>query len=165
MSSILFYSLSEEVPKLNKSVCKKLELRQLKTERFLLQMMIKHQLIIFTQSVTYVMEDLNWHQLPLWLADYSPLDYSIIKLNLWAINMYPLPFSLQSNMDVVVTQNNKLEKYLELKILLPMEVLSNLCNGTWTMKGKMIVIVSWLPIKMKEEELLDSITLDHTLVK
>jgi hypothetical protein len=34
-------------------------LKQLKTERFLLQMTIKHLLITFTQLVMYVMADLN----------------------------------------------------------------------------------------------------------
>lgn len=33
------------------------------------------------------------------------------------------------------------------------------------MKEKMIVMPSWLLTKLKEEELLDSITLDHMLVK
>jgi len=33
-------------------------------------------------------------------------------------------------MDVVDIQNKKLEKFLEIKILLLMEVLSNLWNGT-----------------------------------
>lgn len=59
MSLILFYSLSEEVPKPNKLDCKKSVLRQLKTEKFLLQTTIKHQLKIFTQLVTYAMADLN----------------------------------------------------------------------------------------------------------
>lgn len=126
MSLILFYLLSEEVPKPSKSDCKKSVLKQPKTERFLLQMMIKHQLITFTQLVMYVMEDLNWHQLPLWQADSLLQDYSITKLNLWAIDMFPLPFLLQLNMDVVDIQNKKLEKFLEIKILLLMEVLSNL---------------------------------------
>lgn len=44
--------------------------------------------------------------------------------------MFPLPFLLQLNMDVVDIQNKKLEKFLEIKILLLMEVLSNLWNGT-----------------------------------
>jgi len=74
----------------------------------------------------YVMEDLNWHQLPLWQADSLLQDYSITKLTLWAIDMFPLPFLLQLNMDVVDIQNKKLEKFLEIKILLLMEVLSNL---------------------------------------
>ena len=59
MSLILFYLLLEEVPKPNKSDCKKSVLKQLKTERFLLQMTIKHLLITFTQLVMYVMADLN----------------------------------------------------------------------------------------------------------
>lgn len=165
MSLILFYLLSEEVPKPSKSDCKKSVLKQPKTERFLLQMMIKHQLITFTQLVMYVMEDLNWHQLPLWQADSLLQDYSITKLNLWAIDMFPLPFLLQLNMDVVDIQNKKLEKFLEIKILLLMEVLSNLWNGTWIMKEKMIAMQSWLPIKTKEEESSVSIMLDPTLVK
>ena len=165
MSLILFYLLSEEVPKPSKSDCKKSVLKQPKTERFLLQMMIKHQLIIFTQLVMYVMEDLNWHQLPLWQADSLLQDYSITKLNLWAIDMFPLPFLLQLNMDVVDIQNKKLEKFLEIKILLLMEVLSNLWNGTWIMKEKMIAMQSWLPIKTMEEESSVSIMLDPTLVK
>lgn len=44
--------------------------------------------------------------------------------------MFPLPFLLQLNMDVVDIQNKKLEKFLEIKILLLMEVPSNLWNGT-----------------------------------
>lgn len=128
-------------------------------------MMIKHQLIIFTQLVMYVMEDLNWHQLPLWQADSLLQDYSITKLNLWAIDMFPLPFLLQSNMDVVDIQNKKLEKFLEIKILLLMEVLSNLWNGTWIMKEKTTAMRSWLPIKTMEEESLVSIMLDPMLVK
>lgn len=78
----------------------------------------------------YAMADLNWHQLPLWQADSLLQDYSITKLILWAIGMFPLPFLLQLNMDVVDIQNKKLEKFLEIKILLLMEVLSNPWNGT-----------------------------------
>jgi hypothetical protein len=44
--------------------------------------------------------------------------------------MFPLLFLLQLNMDVVDIQNKKLEKFLEIKILSLMEVLSNLWNGT-----------------------------------
>ena len=79
--------------------------------------------------------------------------------------MYPLQFLLQSSMDVVGILNKKLEKYLEMKISSLMEVPLSLWSGIWIIKGKMIAIASWLPTKMKVEELLDSIMLDHTLVK
>ena len=68
-------------------------------------------------------------------------------------------------MDVVDILNKKLEKFSVIKILSLTEVPSSLWNGIWIIKGKMIAIASWLQIKTKEEELLDSIMLDHTLVK
>ena len=68
-------------------------------------------------------------------------------------------------MDVVDILNKKLEKFSVIKILSLTEVPSSLWNGIWIIKGKMIAIASWLPTKMKVEELLDSIMLDHTLVK
>ena len=56
---ILYCSPLEEVLKPKKLDFKMLESKFLKTEKFSLQMMIKHQLITFTQSEMSVMEDWN----------------------------------------------------------------------------------------------------------
>ena len=67
---ILYYSPLEEVLKPKKSDFKMLESKFLKTEKSSLQMMIKHQLITFTQSEMSVMEDWNLHQPQLWQVDF-----------------------------------------------------------------------------------------------